>query len=55
MTTYFYKPVANKSATMRTKKVDFLKSPYAKSVKQSADKKGFSMGSRFVGKKVEEL
>ena len=55
MTTYFYKPVANKSATMRTKKVNFLKSPYAKSAEKSVGKKGFSMGSRLVEKKAEEL
>ena len=48
---YYHKPTGNKSATMRSrKKRNFLKSPYA----SSSSKKGFSMGSRFNEKQIEE-
>lgn len=51
VTTYFYKPTANKSATNRSrKKANFLKSPYAQTTK-----KGWTMSSRFNEKQIEEL
>ena len=49
-TTYFYNPTSNKSATVRVRKANFLKSPYL----HASQKKGYTFGGRASEKRAEE-